>query len=163
MSHPPTLQSSNRRAVSRPAGRTPRARVAANGLLKRHCCPTYLPSERRETDRSAAAGEDREPVAARVHFRSGEIYGGLDRVWDYGPLGTELKRNLKDYWWRMMVRAIRDGKPEAAPSSRRCPLLKCVDLDQANTSSPTNAAYDRSIRASGRAEDQGGLAFGLRG
>ncbi len=37
-------------------------------------------------------------------FQSGEIYGGLNGVWDYGPLGTELKRNLKDYWWRTMVR-----------------------------------------------------------
>src|SRR3954452_7530397 len=37
-------------------------------------------------------------------FQSGEIYGGLNGVWDYGPLGVELKRNLKDYWWRVMVR-----------------------------------------------------------
>ena len=37
-------------------------------------------------------------------FQSSEIYGGLNGVWDFGPLGTELKRNLKDYWWRMMVR-----------------------------------------------------------
>ena len=37
-------------------------------------------------------------------FHSSEIYGGLNGVWDFGPLGTELKRNLKDYWWRTMVR-----------------------------------------------------------
>src|SRR5437763_653969 len=37
-------------------------------------------------------------------FQSSEIYGGLNGVWDYGPLGTELKRNVKDYWWRVMVR-----------------------------------------------------------
>jgi len=37
-------------------------------------------------------------------FQASEIYGGLNGVWDYGPLGTELKRNLKDYWWRVMVR-----------------------------------------------------------
>ena len=36
-------------------------------------------------------------------FQSGEIYGGLNGAWDYGPLGVELKRNLKDYWWRVMV------------------------------------------------------------
>jgi glycyl-tRNA synthetase len=36
-------------------------------------------------------------------FQSSEIYGGLNGVWDYGPLGTELKRNVKDYWWRVMV------------------------------------------------------------
>jgi glycyl-tRNA synthetase len=36
-------------------------------------------------------------------FQSSEIYGGLNGCWDYGPLGVELKRNLKDYWWRTMV------------------------------------------------------------
>lgn len=36
-------------------------------------------------------------------FQASEIYGGLNGVWDYGPLGVELKRNLKDYWWRVMV------------------------------------------------------------
>ena len=36
-------------------------------------------------------------------FQSSEIYGGLGSVWDYGPLGVELKRNLKDAWWRTMV------------------------------------------------------------
>ena len=37
-------------------------------------------------------------------FQSSEIYGGLNGCWDYGPLGVELKRNVKDYWWRTMVR-----------------------------------------------------------
>ena len=37
-------------------------------------------------------------------FQSSEIYGGLNATWDYGPLGVELKRNLKDLWWRSMVR-----------------------------------------------------------
>jgi glycyl-tRNA synthetase len=37
-------------------------------------------------------------------FQSSEIYGGLNGAWDYGPLGVELKRNVKDYWWRVMVR-----------------------------------------------------------
>jgi len=36
-------------------------------------------------------------------FQSSEIYGGLNGLWDYGPLGVELKRNLKNYWWRTMV------------------------------------------------------------
>src|SRR5438132_10835504 len=37
-------------------------------------------------------------------FQSSEIYGGLNGLWDYGPLGAELKRNVKDYWWRVTVR-----------------------------------------------------------
>jgi glycyl-tRNA synthetase len=36
-------------------------------------------------------------------FQSSEIYGGTGSVWDYGPLGVELKRNLKDRWWTSMV------------------------------------------------------------
>ncbi|HJR63931.1 MAG TPA: glycine--tRNA ligase [Gemmatimonadaceae bacterium] len=41
-------------------------------------------------------------------FQSSEIYGGTGSVWDYGPLGVELKRNLQDRWWQAMVRARDD-------------------------------------------------------
>ncbi|MCG3132830.1 MAG: Glycine--tRNA ligase [Phycisphaerae bacterium] len=37
-------------------------------------------------------------------FGSSEIYGGINGFWDYGPLGCELKRNIKDAWWNDMVR-----------------------------------------------------------
>ncbi len=37
-------------------------------------------------------------------FQSSEIYGGIGGFWDYGPLGVELKRNLKDAWWEDVVR-----------------------------------------------------------
>ena len=36
-------------------------------------------------------------------FQSSEIYGGINGFWDYGPLGVELKRNIKDAWWRDVV------------------------------------------------------------
>ncbi len=36
-------------------------------------------------------------------FQSSEIYGGTGSVWDYGPLGIELKKNVKDRWWSSMV------------------------------------------------------------
>jgi len=36
-------------------------------------------------------------------FPSGEIYGGTRSAWDYGPLGVELKENIKRQWWRSMV------------------------------------------------------------
>jgi len=36
-------------------------------------------------------------------FQSSEIYGGINGFWDYGPLGVELKRNVKEAWWRDMV------------------------------------------------------------
>jgi glycyl-tRNA synthetase len=40
-------------------------------------------------------------------FQSSEIYGGLNGFWDYGPLGAELKRNIKNCWWRSMTQ-LRD-------------------------------------------------------
>jgi glycyl-tRNA synthetase len=40
-------------------------------------------------------------------FPSSEIYGGINAVWDYGPLGVELKNNVKRAWWRSMVQ-LRD-------------------------------------------------------
>ena len=36
-------------------------------------------------------------------FQSNEIYGGLQGVYDYGPLGVELKNNLKLSWWKSMI------------------------------------------------------------
>ena len=36
-------------------------------------------------------------------FQSSEIYGGLNSCWDYGPIGVELRRNVKEAWWREMV------------------------------------------------------------
>jgi len=41
-------------------------------------------------------------------FPSSEIYGGLSSCWDYGPLGVELKRNVKDAWWRSAVQERND-------------------------------------------------------
>lgn len=36
-------------------------------------------------------------------FQSSEIYGGINGFWDYGPVGVELKKRIKDSWWRRMV------------------------------------------------------------
>ncbi len=41
-------------------------------------------------------------------FQSGEIYGGVSGFWDYGPLGVELKRNLRDAWWAHTVQKRAD-------------------------------------------------------
>jgi len=51
-------------------------------------------------------------------FQSSEIYGGIGGFWDYGPLGVELKRNVKDAWWRDMVSGHDDtAAPAGAPES----------------------------------------------
>ena len=41
-------------------------------------------------------------------FQAGEIYGGSRSAWDYGPLGVELKENIKRQWWRTMVQGRDD-------------------------------------------------------
>ena len=41
-------------------------------------------------------------------FPSSEIYGGAGATWDYGPLGVELKNNVKRAWWRAMVQLRED-------------------------------------------------------
>src|SRR5271170_7930829 len=41
-------------------------------------------------------------------YQSSEIYGGINGFWDYGPLGAELKRNVKELWWQAMTRQRED-------------------------------------------------------
>jgi glycyl-tRNA synthetase len=47
-------------------------------------------------------------------FQCSEIYGGINGFWDYGPLGVELKNNLRDAWWDAMVRNPPPG-PDGEP------------------------------------------------
>jgi glycyl-tRNA synthetase len=73
---------------------------------------TDLPTE-------AVRGDDVAPSVANLDtivslakrrgfvFPSSEIYGGINAVWDYGPLGVELKNNVKRAWWRSMIQ-LRD-------------------------------------------------------
>ncbi|MGL4549993.1 MAG: glycine--tRNA ligase [Gemmataceae bacterium] len=59
-------------------------------------------------------------------FQSSEIYGGLNGFWDYGPLGVELKRNIKDAWWRDMVTGHDDlNAPAGAPTPYQMVGLDC--------------------------------------
>jgi glycyl-tRNA synthetase len=59
-------------------------------------------------------------------FQSSEIYGGLNGFWDYGPLGVELKRNIKEAWWRDMVTAHDDlAVPAGAPEAYEMVGLDC--------------------------------------
>ncbi len=61
-------------------------------------------------------------------YPASEIYGGLNGFWDYGPLGTELKNNLRDAWWHDMVRCPPIG-PDGDP-------LSIVGLDSAIIQNP---------------------------
>lgn len=60
-------------------------------------------------------------------FQSSEIYGGLNGFWDYGPLGVELKRNVKEAWWRDMVTGHDDLlAPAGAPEAYEMTGLDCT-------------------------------------
>ncbi len=82
-------------------------------------------------------------------FQSSEIYGGTGSVWDYGPLGVELKKNLKDLWWTSMVRMRDDAAcwvmPRSSAAALRLP-------DRATSTSSSRA------RSSGTWDPNTGLA-----
>lgn len=60
-------------------------------------------------------------------FQSSEIYGGLNGFWDYGPLGVELKRNVKEAWWRDMVSGHDDlSVATGAPATYEMAGLDCT-------------------------------------
>jgi glycyl-tRNA synthetase len=60
-------------------------------------------------------------------FQSSEIYGGVQGCWDYGPLGVELKRNLKEAWWQDMIAGHNELlKPDAAPANFEMVGLDCT-------------------------------------
>ncbi|HCK71821.1 MAG TPA: glycine--tRNA ligase, partial [Planctomycetaceae bacterium] len=60
-------------------------------------------------------------------FQSSEIYGGINGFWDYGPLGVELKRNVKEAWWRDMVSGHDDlTVHDGAPSTYEMTGLDCT-------------------------------------
>ena len=60
-------------------------------------------------------------------FQSSEIYGGLQGFWDYGPMGVELKRNVREAWWRDMVTAHDElDAPPGAPSAFEMAGLDCA-------------------------------------
>ncbi len=79
-----------------------------------------------------------------IAFQSSEIYGGLRSSWDYGPLGVELRRNVRNAWWRSMVQLRDDivGLEAAIIMSPRVweasghvagfhdPLVECLNCHQ---------------------------------
>src|SRR5512134_3680592 len=69
-----------------------------------------MTSERPGQIRPLERMEDLVSLCARrgFVFPSSEIYGGISGFWDYGPLGVELKNNLKALWWQRVVRGRDD-------------------------------------------------------
>jgi glycyl-tRNA synthetase len=79
-----------------------------------------------------------------IAFQSSEVYGGLRSSWDYGPLGVEMRRNVRSAWWRSMVQLRQDvvGLEAAIIMSPRVweasghvagfhdPLVECLNCHQ---------------------------------
>ena len=61
-------------------------------------------------------------------FPASEIYGGINGFWDYGPLGTALKNNLRDRWWQDMVK-----RPPIGPDGNE---ISIVGLDSSIIQNP---------------------------
>ena len=101
-------------------------------------------------------------------FPSSEIYGGTRSAWDYGPLGVELKENVRRQWWKSMVqqprrhrrprlgghpRRARCGRPPVTSTTFTDPLVECQSLPQAVPRRPPRGG--RTRRSKGRAPENG--------
>ena len=94
-------------------------------------------------------------------YPCGEIYGGTKSAWDYGPLGVELKDNIKRQWWNAMVRSREDivGLDSSVILPRQVwvasghvaafvdPLVECTVLPQALPRRPSRRGVRRRRRA----------------
>lgn len=81
-------------------------------VLFAHLCPTPSGAKTERTPFMAAKSKlDAITSLAKRRgfvFQAGEIYGGSRSAWDYGPLGVELKENIKQQWWQTFVRGRED-------------------------------------------------------
>src|SRR5438067_12220850 len=57
-------------------------------------------------------------------YQASEIYGGINGFWDYGPLGAQLKKNLREAWWQDMIMVPAWGRK--GPNGER---VRCVPLE----------------------------------
>ena len=73
-------------------------------------------------------------------FPSSQIYDGLNGFWDYGPLGVQLKNNIRDAWWRSMVECPPLG-PDGDP-------VQIVGLDSSIIQNPTTWVASGHVSAS---------------
>src|SRR3981081_2234606 len=92
---PPTARSRRRGHAGAAAGRDPRAAPAPE--------PRGVVTAPDVADKLTSLAKRRGFV-----FPSSEIYGGAGGTWDFGPLGVELKNNVKRAWWRAMVQLRED-------------------------------------------------------
>ena len=95
-------------------------------------------------------------------FQSSEIYGGINGFWDYGPLGVELKKNIKEAWWHDMVRNPPpgpDGKDHVAVALEGSNILLDEDMRRAleETRKPELARVWAAFSPTGRIDFKGAI------
>ena len=102
-------------------------------------------------------------------FPSSDVYGGLASTWDYGPYGVELKRNVKEVWWRAVVRERDDMvgldaailmAPQVWVASGHVtgfhdPLVECRACNHRFRADQIDDLPEVRIAARGRGEDSG--------
>ena len=59
-------------------------------------------------------------------YAGSEIYGGLANTWDYGPLGVELKNNVKRAWWKKFVQEVRLQRRAGLRHTHESADLGCI-------------------------------------
>ena len=62
-------------------------------------------------------------------YPGSEIYGGLANSWDYGPLGRELKENIKRAWWQRFIQEEKKRSNKVSPIQKNCldyAIAECV-------------------------------------
>jgi glycyl-tRNA synthetase len=117
-----------------------------------------VPSDRNAESRAAARGDAVVNLSKRrgFVFPSSEIYGGTRSAWDYGPLGIELKDNVRRQWWKAMVTGRDDivGLDSAvilAPQVWQAsghldvftdPLVECLSCHKRNRADHLEEAYE---------------------
>ena len=91
------------------------------------------PSNQTAADNANTSMDDIMALCKRRGFiyPASEIYGGINGFWDYGPLGAQLKKNLRDAWWQDTVMAPvgPDGEPAIGPNNAPVeivPLDTCI-------------------------------------
>ncbi len=101
-------------------------------------------------------------------FQGSEIYGGLANTWDYGPLGTELKTNIKNLWWRRFVQenplvvgidsAIlmnpKTWEASGHVENFNDPLIDCKNCKSRHRADHLVEAHDPSIKADALSEKE---------
>ena len=67
-------------------------------------------------------------IVSGFYFQGSEIYGGLSNTWDYGPIGSEIKQNIRKMWWKKFVQesTTNVGSPDSVMSSATC-LMRSGD------------------------------------